>query len=110
METRKEVRIKKNIRILIKDDRGSYPAQVTSISKSGMSIKTDVVFPTYKVLHVIIKIDQKMIPIKGCVRWAYEPPDDAEDQQYQMGLSLQNPPPEYIRHYEKLATAMYGSP
>lgn len=103
MENRKEIRIKNNIRILVKDENNKCSANVTSVSKSGMSIKADYIFPTYKLLSVIIKIDEKVIPIKGSVRWVYEPPDDAEDKQYRMGLSLHNPPPEYIELFEKMA-------
>ncbi len=100
MEDRKETRKKKNIRIVLKDGSDSYTALVTTISKSGMSLKTDHVFPTYKAVDVIVKIDRKVIPIKGSIRWVNEPPEDAEDKRCEIGVSFQNPPPEYLRNFE----------
>ena len=100
MEDRKETRKKKNIRVVLKDGDESYNVLVTTISRSGMSIKTDHVFPTYKAVDIIVKIDQKVIPIKGCIRWVNEPVPDTEDKQYGIGISLQNPPPEYLRNFD----------
>jgi Tfp pilus assembly protein PilZ len=116
MAERKEARLKKNIRVKLKDDTGTYDGMITSLSKSGMRIKTEHIFPTYKVIDILVKIGEKMVQLRGSVRWVYEPfidPDaaagtdtdfhadaDPEDRMYQIGVSLHNPPPEYIQHFE----------
>ena len=100
----RETRIEKNIRILLKDDDNNYPGTIINFSKSGMAIKTSHLFPTYKVIGVCVKIGQKVLPIKGSVRWVNETPspaDDPQGQQKQIGISLRNPPPEYLEYFEK---------
>ena len=99
MKTR-EGRINKDIRIILKDGEESYPGIVTNFSKTGMSVKTDRVFPTYKVIQVCVKIGQKVVPIKGSVRWVHEGDKDSEDKQNEMGLLLYNPPPEYLAYFD----------
>ena len=108
MAERKETRLKKNIRVKLKDDTGTYDGMITSLSKSGMRIKTEHVFPTYKAIDILVKIGEKMVQLGGSVRWVYEPSidpdDDADvdpgDKMYQIGVSLHNPPPEYMEHFE----------
>ncbi len=100
MDNRKEDREKKQIRVRLKDEDATYPATVTGISKKGMSVKTSQVFPTFKVLDVLVKIAHSMIPIKGSVRWVNELPGSEENERYEIGISLQNPPPEYVNHFD----------
>lgn len=97
---RKEPRIKKNIRVKLQDDTGTYPAKITSISKSGMSVKTTHVFPTFKVIDVLVKIGQKLIPIKGSVRWVHEASELQADDENEVGIALQSPPDEYSQHFD----------
>jgi Tfp pilus assembly protein PilZ len=99
----RETRIGKNIRVMLKDDDKSYPATLINFSKSGMAIKTAHELPTYKIIGVCVKIDQKVLPIQGSVRWVNETPstsDDPQDQQKQIGISLRNPPPDYLKYFE----------
>lgn len=96
----REIRTKANQRIIIKDGSNSYSAAITTISKTGMSIKTDHTFPTYKVIDVVVKIAKKFVQIKASVRWVHEFCDDSGDKWYEVGLSLPNPPPEYTEHFE----------
>jgi len=103
MENRKENREKKNIRVRVKDESEIYPAVVTSISKTGMSLKTGHVFPTFKVVDLLVKIGSMSYTIKAAVRWANELPvtkSGNEDEKYEIGLFLQNPPPDYLSHFE----------
>ena len=51
----REARIKKDQRVMIKDGEDTFPAVITSLSKSGMSVKTEHVFPTYKVVDVLVR-------------------------------------------------------
>jgi Tfp pilus assembly protein PilZ len=99
----REIRIEKSIRVLLKDDDKSYPGTIINFSKSGMAIQTEYPFPTYKVIGVCVKIGQKVLPIKGSVRWVNETPspsDASPGQQKQIGISLRNPPPDYLKYFE----------
>ena len=96
----REGRKNKNIRVVLQDGEESYPGTITNFSKTGMSIKTDRVFPTYRVISVIVKIGQKAIPLKGSVRWVIEAAKDSEDKQNEMGLLLHNPPTEYLEYFD----------
>jgi Tfp pilus assembly protein PilZ len=96
----RETRVKANQRIIIKDGSSSYSAAITTISKTGMSIKADHAFPTYKVIDVVVKIAKKFVQIKASVRWVHECSDDSGGKWYEIGLSLPNPPPEYTEHFE----------
>lgn len=95
----RETRLKKNQRIMLKDGENSYPATITSISKNGMSISTEHVFDTFKMIDVLVKIGQKIVPIKGSIRWVNEGAGDKEGKLNEIGISLPNPPPEYVRHF-----------
>ncbi len=106
---RKEPRIKKNIRVKLKDENGTFSAKITSISRTGMSVKTPHVFPTFKVIDVLVKIGKELIPIKGSVRWVHESTEtdtgtatDAgtdADEENEIGIALQNPPDQYTDHF-----------
>lgn len=100
MDNRKESRIKKNIRVRIKDGEDIYPATVTSISRYGMSLKTSSVFPTYKLIDILVKLSDEMKPIKGSVRWVNESSQRPLEEKYEIGFSLKNPPEEYIKHFD----------
>ena len=93
----------KNIRVILKDGDQSFPGTIINFSKTGMSIRTDHVFPTFKVIDIGIKIGEKLIPLKGSVRWVKEglaSPDDPRGERIQVGVSLCNPPLEYLKHFE----------
>lgn len=100
MENRKESRIKKTIRVRIKDGEDVYPATVTSISKYGMALKTSNVFPTYKLIDILVKLAEEMKPIKASVRWVNESSQRPADEKYEIGFSLKNPPTEYMQHFD----------
>lgn len=95
----RELRKKRNIRVKLKDESGSYPGIITSISKTGMSIKTGHVFPTFKAIDILVKIGNEMVQLKGSVRWVHEHPFDAKDNLNEMGVSLHSPPLEYMRYF-----------
>jgi len=95
----REDRKNKNIRVMLKDGEESYPGIVTNFSKTGMSIKTDRIFPTYRVINVLVKIGQKVLPLKGSVRWVNEAAKDSEEK-HEMGILLHNPPDEYLEYFD----------
>jgi hypothetical protein len=104
MSSRKEPRTKKTFRVKVVDGDNAYPGIVTNFSKTGMSIRTSHVFPTFKVIEVLVKIGQKVVPIKGSVRWVREdcePENQDEDQcKNEIGIAFQNPPPEYLQRFD----------
>lgn len=97
---KRETRIKKDQRVAIKDGENSYQATITSLSKSGMSLISEQTFHTFKVVDVLVKIGQKIVPIKGSIRWVNEGAGDSEKKLNEIGIALQNPPPEYLRHFD----------
>ncbi|MCP4219820.1 MAG: PilZ domain-containing protein [bacterium] len=101
---RKESREETHPHILLQDNNKKYPATVIDISKSGMSVRTSHMFPTYKEIDVLIKIRQKVVPLKGCVRWVNAGSDTSEEYSHSVGIMFQNPPEEYISHFEEAAT------
>ena len=102
MTERKETRLKKETRVKLKDDTGTYDGLITSLSKRGMSVKTAHVFDTYKVIDVLVKIGDKMIQLNGSVRWVHDQLTDPgiEEGLNLVGISILNPPREYLEHFE----------
>ncbi len=100
MKERNE-RIKKNIRVLLNDGEGSYSGIIANFSRTGMSIKTDHIFPTFKLMDICVKIGQKVVPIKGSVRWVKESVGEPEEPRHLVGISLVNPSPEYLKYFEQ---------
>jgi hypothetical protein len=104
LSSRKEDRKKKTFRIKLKDGDHTYTGIVTNISKTGMSVKTNQVLPTFKAIEVLVKIDQKLLSLKGSIRWVREglAPEEPGEEQYknEIGIALLNPPAEYLRHFE----------
>lgn len=100
MMNRKEDRLKANQRIVIKDEGVSYPAVISSLSKTGISVKMEHVCPTYKVIDIVVKVKQKIINLKGSVRWVNEAPPDSGDSLNEIGIALQDPPEDYLRNFE----------
>ncbi len=97
---RKEDRLKKSLRVVLKDGDQTYPAIITSISKTGMSVKVNIVFPTFKEIDVVVKAEQKMLELKGSVRWVNAAPKDSEEQLHETGIGLHTPPEEYTRNFD----------
>jgi len=96
----REHRIKKEIRIVLKDENKSMPATITNFSKTGVSVKTESVLPTYKAVDLLVKIDNKMASIKGSIRWVKESEPKGRDGLNEIGISLINPPEEYLQYFE----------
>jgi len=99
----REKRKPKNTRVMLKDGEQSFTGTIINFSKTGMSIKTDHAFPTYKVIDIGIKIGEKLIPLKGSVRWVSQAscsPAEPQEERVRLGISLRNPPLEYLKHFE----------
>lgn len=100
MMRERETRLRANQRIVIKDGEESYPGTISTISRTGMSIKTQNTFPTYKLIEIVVKIAKKMIPLQASVRWVTDQSEESGETWYEVGVALQNPPSEYLRHFE----------
>lgn len=100
MMNRKEERIKANHRIVLKDGDMNFPAYITTISRAGMSVRTEHIFPTYKSIDILVRIEQQVFSLKASVRWVNEAPGDTDDSLNEIGLALLNPPEEYCIHFD----------
>jgi len=96
--TRRKVKSLQNV--IIRDDRVGYAATIRDVSKSGMSVKTEHVFPTFKLVDVLIKVGDKAIQLQGSVRWVKEAPLNQKDREHEMGLAILNPPQEFLDYFE----------
>ncbi len=102
MDDRKEKRVQQTTEIKIKDGDQIINADLVDISKKGMSVKTENVFPTYKVIDILIKIREKAIHLKGSVRWVNEKIDKDKDKPNEIGILLIHPPQEYLDYFDEL--------
>ena len=60
------------LNVILRDERVGYTATIKDVSKTGMSVFSDHVFPTYKMIDILIKIGEEPIQLKGSVRWVKE--------------------------------------
>ena len=102
MEDRKTKRIFGVKKITILHEDKEYPVIVNDISKNGISVKSEYVFPTYKEIDIIMTIYKKPIQLKGSVRWVNESPRKKKPYFNEIGISLINPPPAYLKYVKKI--------
>lgn len=96
MELRKEKRVKGIKDILIIDGDKTYPVTITNISKKGLSVKSEYVFPTYKQVELELTIKEKKFKISGSIRWVNEYPAKKEPKLREIGIALIKAPREYL--------------
>ncbi len=96
MDLRKEKRVPEAKEIKIRDGEQTYPAFLVDMSRKGISIKTEHVLPCYKVIDVIIDIDNKPVRINGSVRWVNDNLEKPVDTLKEIGILLIDPPAEYL--------------
>lgn len=104
MKSRRSERIYgiKNITIL--SDSKKYSAIVTNVSKQGICVKSENPLPTYKVVDVVLLLENKEIKITGSVRWVNEKVRKDKPNIMEIGISLLNPPDEYIEYLKEIPT------
>ncbi len=103
MEHRKEKRLPGVINITMKDGDHAYTAALVDLSKKGLSARSEHIFPTYKVIDIIIQINEKPVQLKGCVRWVNENLR-GEENLSEIGILLINPPREYLDYIDTLCS------
>ena len=89
--------------IVIRDDNNDYTATVTDFSVKGVSVKTEHILPTYKMIDLIITIDDKPVSVKGSVRWIHEHKKESKPRFNEIGIALHKPPKEYLEFIKKIA-------
>lgn len=95
--TRKKLTEVQNI--ILRDKRTGYTATIIDISSSGMAVKTEHVFPTYKEIDILMKIDDKPIQLKGSIRWVKEPLPSQKEKSNEIGIAIINPPEEFLQYF-----------
>ena len=94
-------RIHKLKDIIIKDEDKEYPATVTNFSIKGVSLRSEHILPTYKMIDLIMTIDGKVLNIKGSVRWIHEHKRENKAGFNKIGIAFLNPPKEYLEYIKK---------
>jgi Tfp pilus assembly protein PilZ len=102
MDLRKEKRVIGNTKIEVRDGAKTYQVVLSDMSKKGLSIRTEHVLPCYKVIDLIIEINNNPIQVNGSVRWVNENIEKPEDGLNEMGILLINPPKEYLGYLKNL--------
>lgn len=85
--------------VIVRDEKIGYTATIKDVSRNGMSILTDHVFPTYKIIDILLKIGDKPLQLKGSVRWVKEPLLEQKEKFNEIGIALINPPAAYIKFF-----------
>jgi Tfp pilus assembly protein PilZ len=87
------------LNVILRDERVGYTATIKDVSRTGMSVYSDHVFPTYKMIDVLIKIGKKPIQLKGSIRWVKESLPEKDKPYNEIGISLINPSQEYMDYF-----------
>ncbi len=85
--------------VILRDERVGYTATIKDVSKDGMSVLSDSVFPTYKIIDILMKIGERPIQMKGSIRWVKETLPEEENKYNEIGISLINPPAAYLKYF-----------
>jgi len=99
MKERKRKKLTDVQNIILRDKRVGYTATIIDISSSGLSVKTDHVFPTYKEIDILMKIDNKPIQLKGSIRWVKEPLPNQKEKLNETGIAIIDPPEEFLQYF-----------
>jgi Tfp pilus assembly protein PilZ len=99
MKDRDRKKPKDILNVILRDERVGYTATIRDVSEKGISVLSDHVFPTYKIIDILIKIGDKPIQMKGSIRWIKETLPSEENQYNEIGISLINPPTAYLKYF-----------
>ena len=88
--------------IILKDEDKEYPATITDFSVKGISIMTEKILPTYKMVKLILILNGKTVILEGSVRWIHENKKETKPRFNEIGLALLNPPIEYLEYIKKI--------
>ncbi|MCK4766158.1 MAG: PilZ domain-containing protein [Candidatus Aminicenantes bacterium] len=100
MENRKEKRVAGQTAIRLIEGDQSFEAEILDVSKKGISIKCEHVFPTYRIVNIIMDIGSKSLEMKGSVRWVNEKLKKGELNE--IGILLLDPPEDFLNYVDIL--------
>ncbi len=98
METRQIFRISK--RLLIKVN--GLTSVMVDISKIGMKLILPILLKRREVV-ITFRMDNRIVDLKGDVRWIHKEPTIYDQAQYQVGVLLDDPPEEYLEMVDELS-------
>lgn len=93
---RKEERLPELTRCEIKSGDEKISAVVTTISRTGLSFKSDKILPTFRVIDIGLYFGKKTIHLKGSVRWVNEQIRENKPNFHEIGVAILNPPEDYL--------------
>ena len=96
MELRKEKRIVGIKNIVLIDEKKKFPVTLTNISTKGLSVMSQFVFPTFKEIEVEMTINEEFFKVSASIRWVNENLGKTKPNFHEIGISLINPPKEYL--------------
>lgn len=99
MKDRDRIKPKEILNVILRDERVGYTATIKDVSENGMSVLSDHVFPTYKIIDILIKIGERPVQMKGSIRWTKESLPDEENKYNEIGIALINPPATYLKYF-----------
>ena len=99
MKDRKRIKIDDIHNVIIRDEKIGFTATIKDVSRTGMSVLCERVFPTYKIIDILIKIGEKPLQLKGSIRWVKEAPPDQKEKFNEIGIALINPPEDFIKFF-----------
>jgi Tfp pilus assembly protein PilZ len=100
---RKEPRFIDKRNIILRDRNRSFPAMMINASHSGLAVKSEYVFPTYKEIDILINLNEKIITLKGCIRWIMAAKHHQENNFKQIGILLRSYPPEFSAYIDSIS-------
>jgi hypothetical protein len=72
-----------------------------NMSKTGMRLIAPILFKKQAV-NIAVQMENLNVDLKGTIRWIQRKPAVYDQAQYQVGVFLTNPPPQYVGLVEKL--------
>lgn len=99
MKDRERIKPKDMLNVILRDERLGYTATIKDVSENGMSVLSEHVFPTYKIIDILIKIGDKPVQLKGSIRWIKETLPDEDKNYNEIGIALLNPPAAYLKYF-----------
>lgn len=103
MNNRNEKRIYGLKKATIKSDKKKYSAIITNASFNGISVKSEYPFSSSDYIYLEIEIDKKHVYLEGSVIWVDEYPAHPESPFKEIGISLNDPPDDYLDYLKRIS-------
>jgi len=103
MKERQGKRIKSQVEVFLQDEGQEYAGTLVDVSRSGLSVRTRHVFPTFKEIGLRVRSKGSEFAFRGSVRWVHERPLKAEADFVEMGIAILSACPEFKDFIDRLA-------